>query len=98
MRAFAWLAAGGVLLFAVSGHLAFLNVRVIGLILIVRGAAGLWISLGSEIRAHYKSQVATAVARGIDALDSFTADLARDEAVRVPLTDLLGYRGGRGHN
>jgi hypothetical protein len=98
VRAFAWLAAGGVLLFAVSGHLAFINVRVIGLILIVRGAVGLWISLGRQARAQYKSQLVAAVARGTDAFDSFTADLARDDAVRVPLTDLLGYRGERGHD
>lgn len=96
MRAFAWLASGGVLLFAVSGHPAFINVRVVGLILIVRGAVDLWTNLGSELRAHCKDRLAAAVARGIDVFESFTADLARDDAARVPLADLLGPRGGGG--
>lgn len=95
MRAFAWLASGGVLLFAVSGHLAFINVRVVGLILIVRGAVDLWTNLGSELRAHCKNRLAAAVARGIDVFE-FTADLARDDAARVPLADLLGHRGAGG--
>ena len=97
MKAFAWMAAGGVLLFAVSGHLAFINIRVVGLVLIVRGAVDLWANLGKEIRARYKSQVAAALARGANAFESFTADLARDYAVRVPLADQLGHRGGRGN-
>lgn len=96
MRAFAWLAAGGVLLFAVSGHLAFINIRVVGLILITRGAVGLWTSLGTDQRARCKVRLATAVARGERAFDSLTAELARDDAARVPLADLLGHRGGRG--
>ncbi|HYK30440.1 MAG TPA: hypothetical protein VEV63_00710 [Streptosporangiaceae bacterium] len=96
MKAFAWLAAGGVLLFAVSGHPAFIDVRVVGLILIVRGIAGLWTDLGRERRAHCKRQLAAAVARGADAFESFTADLDKDDAVRVPLADLLGRRVGRG--
>ena len=96
MKAFAWLAAGGILLFAVSSHLAFINVRVVGLILIVRGTVELWISLGAEQRTRCKSQIAAAVARGIAAFDSLTADLARDDAARVPLADLLGNQRGRG--
>jgi len=96
VRALAWLAAGGVLLFAVSGHLAFINVRIVGLILIVQGAVDLWTNLGSELRAHCKSRLAAAVARGTEAFESFTADLARDDAARVPLAELLGHRGGRG--
>lgn len=97
MKAFAWMAAGGILLFAVSGHLAFVNLRVVGFILLVRGAFDLWAGLGKEQRARYKSQVAVAVARGTDAFESFTADLARDDAARVPLAHLLGHRGGRGN-
>lgn len=95
MRAFAWLAAGGVLLLAVSGHLAFINIRVVGAILIVRGAADLWASLGKERRAACKSRLAAALARGTDAFEAFTAGLARDDAARAPLTDLLEHRGGR---
>jgi hypothetical protein len=34
VRAFAWLAAGSVLLFAISSHLAFINLRLVGLILL----------------------------------------------------------------
>lgn len=97
MKAFAWMAAGGVLLFAVSGHLAFVNIRVVGFILIVRGAIDLWANLGKEMRARCRSQVVAALARGTDALESFTADIARDDAARVPLADLLGHRG-RGGN
>jgi hypothetical protein len=96
VKALAWMAAGGVLLLAVSGHLAFIDVRVAGLILITRGAVGLWTSLAREQRARCKSQLAAALARGERAFESSTADLARDDAVRVPLTDLLGQRGGRG--
>lgn len=94
MRAFAWMASGGVLLLAVSGHPAFINFRVAGLILLVRGAAHLWASLGKKRQAACMSQLATAVVRGTDALDAFTADLAGDDAVRVPLTDLLNSRSG----
>jgi hypothetical protein len=96
--AFAWLAAGGVLLFAVSGHPAFIDVRVVGLILMVRGVADLWTNLGRKRRARFTRQLATAVTRGADAVESFTADLARDDAVRVPLADLLGRRSERGHS
>lgn len=97
MKAFAWMAAGGVLLFAFSGHLAFINVRVVGFILIVRGAIDLWTNLGKEMRARCTSQVVAALARGTAAFESFTADIARDDAARVPLADLLGHRG-RGGN
>lgn len=97
MRAFAWLAAGGVLLFAVSGHPAFIDVRVVGFILILRGAADLWTNLGRERRARCKRRLATAAARSADVFESFTADLARDDAARVPLADLIGHRGGRGN-
>ena len=96
MKAFASMAAGGVLLFAVSGHLAFINIRVVGLILLVRGAVDFWTKLGTDLRARYKSQVAATLARGTDLFESFTADLARDDAARVPLADLLGQRAGRG--
>jgi uncharacterized membrane protein HdeD (DUF308 family) len=93
VRGLAWLAAGGVLLCAVSGHLAFINVRVVGLILIVAGAVDLWMNLGRQQRARCKRQLATAVARGTKVFESFTADLARDDATRVPLADLLRQRG-----
>ena len=96
MRSLAWLATGGVLLFAVSGHLAFINVRVAGMILIVRGAVGLWAGMGRERRAACKSQLTAAVALGTTAFEALTADLARDDAARVPLAQLLGHRGARG--
>lgn len=91
------MAAGGVLLFAVSGHLAFVNLRVVGLIVIVRGAIALWTNLGKQTRARCKSQAAAALARGIDAFESITADLAGDDAARVPLADLLPHKGKNCH-
>jgi hypothetical protein len=94
VRAFAWLAAGGIFLFAVSGHPAFLNFRVIGLILIARGAIGVWLNLARQQRARYKVRLAAAVARGTDAFETLTDKLARDDATRVPLADLLGHHGG----
>ncbi len=97
MRALAWLAAGGILLFAVRGHLALLNFRVIGLILLVRGGVGLWMDLDEPRRARCQKLLAAAVARGTRAFESLTADLARDDARRVPLADLLGHRAGRGN-
>jgi hypothetical protein len=93
VRAFVWVAVGGVLLFAVSSHLAFINFRVVGLILIARGGIDLWTNLGREQRARYRKHLATGVARGMRAFESFTADLARSDAARVPLADLLGRRG-----
>jgi hypothetical protein len=97
VRAFAWLAAGSVLLFAISSHLAFINLRLVGLILLARGAADLWTYLGRERRARCMSRLAGAVAHGADAFESFTADLARNDAARVPLAELLGHRGRRGN-
>ena len=95
MRALAWVALGGILLFAVSGHLAFVNYRIVGLIFIVRGGIALWTNLGKERRDRCKGQLVAAVARGMRAFESFTADLARDDAARVPLADLLGQVGRR---
>lgn len=94
MRALAWVATGGVLLFAFSGHLAFVNFRILGLILIVRGGIDLWTNLDQERRDRCKNRLAAAVTRSISAFDSLTADLARNDGARVPLADLLGQRGG----
>lgn len=90
MKALAWLAAGGICLFAVSGHLALLNFRVFGLILLVRGGIGLWLDLDERRRTQCQHLAAVAAARGTKVFESLTADLARDDARRVPLTDLLG--------
>lgn len=90
MKALAWLSAGGICLFAVSVHLTLVNFRVIGLILLIRGAIGLWLDLDKRRRTRCRHLVDVAVARGTKAFESLTADLARDDARRVPLTDLLG--------
>lgn len=96
MRIWALIAIGGSLLFAVVGHPSFLNLQVLGLVLLMRGAAGLWIGLSAQGRAHCVRRVKIAVARGMATLDGLTADFSSDDATRVPLTDLLGPRGGRG--
>jgi hypothetical protein len=96
VKAFACVAAGGVLLCAVSSHLAFINFRVLGLILVARGGIDLWTNVGKQQRARCKARLAAAVARSTTAFESLTADLARDDDARVPLADLLG-RCGRGH-
>jgi hypothetical protein len=93
VRIWALIAIGGILLFAAVGHPFFLNLQVLGLILLVRGVAGLWISLGAKGRAECVRRVRIAVTRGMGTLDGLTADFARDDATRVPLTDLLGPRG-----
>lgn len=98
MRALAWLAAGAIFLFAVSGHLALLNFRVFGLILLVRGGVGLWLDLDEPRRARCQNLIAAAVAGGTRAFESLTAELARDDARSVPLADLLGHRAGRGND
>jgi len=97
VRTLAWLTVSGILLLAVNGHLGFVNVRVIGLILIIRGAVALWMNLGKERRTRYRSQLrasaanATRVAeRATRAFESLTTNFARDDATRVPLADLLG--------
>lgn len=97
MRAFAWVTVGGVLLFAVTGHLAFVNFRILGLILMLRGGIDLWTKLGQPRRDRCKSQFAAAVAHGTRTFESLTAYLARDDAARVPLADLLGQHGGHGN-
>ena len=97
MRALAWLAAGGVCLFAVSGHLALLNFRVFGLILLMRGGIGLWLDLDERRRTRCKSFIAEAVAHGTKAFESLTAELARDDSARVSLAELLTHRAERGN-
>jgi hypothetical protein len=96
VRALAWLAAGGICLFAVGGHLALLNFRVIGLILLVRGAVGLWMDLDQRGRACCQRLLTAVVASGTAAFESLTADLARDDAMSVPLADLLGPTDTKG--
>jgi hypothetical protein len=88
-QTFWWLAAGGILLFAVSGQPPFLNLKTIGLILIGRGAAGLWIAAGPDRRASFARQLKIVVIQGSSVAESMTATLARDDGKRVPLGDLL---------
>jgi hypothetical protein len=95
VRIWTLIATGGILLFAVEGHPSFLNFQIVGLILLMRGAAGLWFNLGAERRARCVSQVKAGIARCMETVDALTADLAGDRATRVPLSDLLGQRGGR---
>lgn len=95
MRIWALIAAGGILLFAVVGHPSFLNFQIAGLILLMRGAAGIWLDLGADRRARCLSQLKVALTWSMETVDEVTADLAGDSAGRVPLRDLLGQRGGR---
>ncbi len=96
MTIFAWLAAGGVLLFAVNVHPEHVNLRLAGLILLARGAAGLWRSLTKQQRARCMHRAVSTAARGAHALDALCADLSRDDSTRVPLADLIGRPGGPG--
>jgi|SRR5580658_598751 hypothetical protein len=98
MKTCAWLAAGGILLFAVSGHPDFLNLRIVGLILILRGAAGFWLGIGRDRRAGYSEQFRRAVVRSADAFEAFTADLARDDNCSVSLDELLAHSRRRDRN
>lgn len=94
-KACAWLATGGILLFAVSGHPSFLNLQLVGLILIGRGVAGFYADLGQRGRADYARKFKAAVARGtsaFEAFDALTTDLIKDDARRVPLDKLLSRR------
>jgi hypothetical protein len=95
-QTFWWLAAGGILLFAVSGQLSFLNLKTIGLILIGRGAAGLWFELGPDRRANFGRQLKIFVTQGSTVAESVAATLARDDSNRVSLGDLLLSRRAGG--
>jgi hypothetical protein len=95
-QSFWWLAAGGILLFAVSGQPSFLNLKTIGLILIGRGVAGLWFAFGPKRRANLARQIKIVVTRGSTVVEAATADLARDDSNRVPLGDLLLSRRAGG--
>lgn len=96
-QTFWWLAAGGILLFAVSGQLSFLNLKTLGLIFIGRGVAGMWFEAGPNRRAYFTRQLKTVVTHGSAVVESVTATLARDESKRVPLGDLLlSRRSGSG--
>jgi hypothetical protein len=74
--------AGAVLTFAVSGHPAAVDIRLVGVILLLTGVAGLWPHGG---RAWLRL--------GQIRLRQFVTESAPPEGVRVPLDDLL--RTGR---
>ena len=95
-QTFWWLAAGGILLFAVSGQLSFLNLKTIGLIMIGRGTAGLWFAVGPKRRAHLGRQIKIFVTQGSVVAEAATADPAGGDSKRVPLGDLLLSRRADG--
>jgi hypothetical protein len=74
--------AGAVLTFAVSGHPAAIDIRLVGVILLLTGAAGLWLYGG---RAW--------LLLGRLRLRQFVDESAPVQGVRVPLAELL--RTGR---
>jgi hypothetical protein len=92
VKTFAWVTVGGILLLAVVGHPAFLNLQVAGLILIGRGLAGFWFGASPENRAYYIERIKTVAFRGATTYEAFSADLAEDGCTRVPLDDLLARR------
>ena len=89
MKSYSWLAVGGVLLFAVNGHPGFLNIRVLGLILILRGLAGLWVGLGPAGRAEASKKFKVALARGLNLSETITAGMARDDSARASLEEIF---------
>jgi hypothetical protein len=91
-QTFWWLAAGGILLFAVSGQPSFLNLKTLGLIMIGRAVTGMWFAAGPKRRAHLFRQIRMFVTQGSVVVETATADLGRDDGTRVPLGDLLGWR------
>lgn len=93
MTALGWLAAGGIFLFAVSGHPAFINLQLAGLILLARGAIGVWMSIGRERRTRYRDSLVAAALRATRAADAITRHIASDDGIRVPLADLLAQPG-----
>lgn len=95
-QTFWWLAAGGILLFAVPGQPSFLNLKTIGLIMIGRAVAGLWFAVGPKQRARLFQQIKIFVTQGSTVVEAATADLGRDDRNRVPLGDLLLSRRAGG--
>jgi hypothetical protein len=89
VKSYSWVAIGGVLLFAVNGHPGFLNIRVLGLILILRGLAGLWAGLGPTGRAEASRKFKIAVARGLTLSETVTAGMARDDSARTSLEEIF---------
>jgi hypothetical protein len=90
IRTWAWLATGGILLFAVSVQPGFLNLRIAGLILIARGVAGWWLATDPVQRARDLRRLSRRTRSGVTALDAYTADLARYKSSPVSLSELLG--------
>jgi hypothetical protein len=74
--------AGAVLTFAVSGHPAAVDIRLVGVILLLTGAAGLWPHGGRAWLLHGRVR-----------LRQLVDEAAPPDGVRVPLDDLL--RTGR---
>ena len=71
--------------------IAFLNLQLVGFILIARGIAGFLLGIGPDGREYYRAKFKTVVTRGSETLtelDAFTLSLAGDRR-RVPLDDLL---------
>ena len=82
------------MLFAVSGHPHFLDLRVAGVILLARGAAGYWLALGPGRRAHLASQFRR-LRTTVVAFEAYTRDLTDQGGSRVRLSDLLKENGQR---
>jgi hypothetical protein len=88
-KSYGCVAIGGVLLFAVNGHPGFLNVRVLGLILILRGLAGLWSAIGPAGRTEATRKFKVATARGLTLFETVTAEMARDDSARTSLEEIF---------
>src|SRR5215469_14687021 len=77
--------AGAVLTFAVSGHPASVDIRIVGVILMLTGAAGLWPYGGRT----WLLLAGWWLRRCVD-------EAAPAEGVRVPLEELLAHSDGSG--
>jgi len=95
----ALLAAGAILAFAFSVRPGFLDLRVAGLILIARAAAGTWLSASPAGRARWSRGLRLVAARGAEAIEpggALDPQAGQPGRSRVPLDHLLATRPAGG--
>ena len=95
----ALLAAGAILAFAFSVRPGFLDLRVAGLILIARAAAGRWLTATPADRARWRARLRLVAALGAEAVEpggALDPDAGQPARTRVQLRDLLAPRPAGG--